>query len=123
MKPILIFQGEQFEVSDKHARFKNLMIDFFKYTDYEEANIAELKRVLVITATTETKMLFRHYEVNQGKPINETDVKNKTLSMSEIGPHFDLVFRRENIAPADLYKAACKKPKLVNPDLKKFKKN
>ena len=30
LKPILIFQGEQFEVSEKHKRIKNLLIDFFR---------------------------------------------------------------------------------------------
>ena len=28
-KPILIFQGEAFENSDKHKRLKNLLIDMF----------------------------------------------------------------------------------------------
>jgi len=30
LKPILIFQGEPFENSDKHKRMKNLLIDFFQ---------------------------------------------------------------------------------------------
>ena len=42
IKPILIFQGEQFDFSEKHRRLKNFLIDFFKFSDYEEANIAEL---------------------------------------------------------------------------------
>ena len=50
VKPILIFQGEQFEFSDKHNRFKNYMIDLLKSTDYEEANIAEMKRVICISS-------------------------------------------------------------------------
>ena len=43
--------------------------------------------------------------------------------MNEIGPRFDLSFRRDRIAAADLFKAACKKPKLVNPETKQMKKN
>jgi hypothetical protein len=39
--------------------------------------------------------------------------------MREIGPHFDLKMRRTHIAGSDLYKAACKKPKLINPDKKR----
>jgi len=30
LKPVLMFQGEQFDFSDKHRRFKNFLIDFFK---------------------------------------------------------------------------------------------
>ena len=30
LKPILIFQGESFECSDKHRRMKNFLLDFFQ---------------------------------------------------------------------------------------------
>ena len=31
MKPVLIFQGEEFDVSDKHRRLKNLLIGNLTY--------------------------------------------------------------------------------------------
>jgi len=40
-----------------------------------------------------------------------------------VGPRFDLKIRRHNIATADFFKAACKKPKILNMDKKKSKKN
>jgi len=30
LKPILLFQGEPFENSDKHKRIRNLLLDFFR---------------------------------------------------------------------------------------------
>jgi hypothetical protein len=51
------------------------LLDFFKITDYKEANIAELKRLLTFTATSGSKIEVRHYEINPGSKINETDVK------------------------------------------------
>jgi len=39
VKPLLIFQGEPFDNIDKHKRFKNLLIDFFRLSDLEEADI------------------------------------------------------------------------------------
>ena len=60
-------------------RFKNYLIDFFKLTDYDEANISELKRVMVFTSTNETHITFKQFEVNAGKMVNVTDVKNHTL--------------------------------------------
>jgi hypothetical protein len=39
--------------------------------------------------------------------------------MNEVGPHFDLKFRRNQIASGDLFKTACKKPKVLNPEKKK----
>ena len=59
IKPLLVFQGEQFDFSQKHSRFKSLMIDFFKFSDYSEANIVELKRVIVFTTVGESKIQFR----------------------------------------------------------------
>ena len=79
LKPILIFQGESFEFSDKHRRMKNFLLDFFQQVEYEEANIAELKRVMVFTAVSESRILFKHLEVNRDKQVNETDVANATL--------------------------------------------
>jgi ribosome production factor 2 len=48
-KPILIFQGESFETSDKHKRLKNLLIDIFHQRDVKEANIVEVRRVMLFT--------------------------------------------------------------------------
>ena len=69
MKPILIFQGEQFESSDAHKRIKSLLIDFFHQKNLKEANIQELKRVMVFTCRGEKQPIeFRHLECES---INE----------------------------------------------------
>ena len=104
-------------------RLKNYLIDLFKQTEYEEVNISELKRALIFTAVNESKIQVRHYEINSGKLINETDAKNKSITMNEIGPHFDLEFRRDKLADHDLFKTACKQPKLENLEKKKYRKN
>jgi hypothetical protein len=44
-----------------------------------------------------------------------------SVGLHEIGPHFDLKIRRNQIASADLFRAACKKPKVYNPEKKKVK--
>lgn len=123
LKPIIVFQGEHFEFSDKHRRLKNFLLDFFKQTDYQETNIAEMKRILLFTSTSESTILCRHYEVNRGKKVNETDLKNKSFKFEEIGPHFDLTIRRDKIAAPDLWKSSCKHPKLMSSESKRLKKN
>ena len=99
------------------------MIDFLNVREYEEANIVELKRVIVFTSVDDKTILFRQYELNAGSKVNQTDVSNLTLQMNETGPRFDLQFRRDKIADSDLYKAACKQPKIENPETKRQKKN
>lgn len=54
-----MFQGEQFEFSPKHQRFKNYLIDFMNVQEYEEANIVELKRVIIFTSIDDKNILFR----------------------------------------------------------------
>ena len=43
--------------------------------------------------------------------------------MTEIGPRYTLTWRRDKIASADLYKEACKQPKVTNVEKKKAEKN
>ena len=73
---------------------------------------------MVFTSVSDTAIECRHFEINVGKAINETDVKQQTLGMNEIGPRFDLKFRRDKIASSDLYKTACRKPRLMTAETK-----
>jgi len=41
------------------------------------------------------------------------------IEMREIGPRFDLKLRRSQVASIDLYKLACRKPKVLNPEKKR----
>ena len=77
----------------------------------------ELKRVLTFTCVDDSTIQVRHFEVPK---ITENAVG---VDFKEIGPHFDLKIRRTQIASNDLYKAACKKPKVTNMEKKKAKKN
>ena len=54
LKPVIIFQGEHFEFSERHQRLKNFFYELFRQRDLKEANITELKRVLVFTSINET---------------------------------------------------------------------
>ncbi len=77
----------------------------------------ELKRVLTFTSVDDTTIQVRHFEVPK---ITENAVG---IEFKEIGPRFDLKLRRNQIASNDLYKLACKKPKIANMEKKKAKKN
>lgn len=121
IKPVLVFQGEPFEVSEKHNRLKNYFIDFFKLTDMSECNIVEMRRAIVFTCKSETDpIVFQHLECH---PVSEPMVHKNKQAFREIGPSFSLRFRRDKIASSDLYKNACKQPKVLNSEKKKFNKN
>ena len=93
----------------------------FQNTDMQEANIVEMARVMLFTCRGEKKPIeVRHLEVSN---ISEATVTMKTVPFREIGPCFDLTLRREKMASTDLYKTACKKPRVRNPDKKRADKN
>ncbi|TNV77302.1 hypothetical protein FGO68_gene14700 [Halteria grandinella] len=121
LKPVLIFQGEFFEFSERHQRLKSLLYELFHQRDLKEINITEMKRVLVFTATEENTVQVRHYEVS-GK-LSEAGIQLGDVEFKEVGPHFNMKLRRNQIASNDLYKAACRKPKIANVEKKKARKN
>ncbi len=47
----------------------------------------------------------------------------KTVPFREVGPSFNMVLRRDKQANHDLFKEACRKPKIRNVDRKKADKN
>ena len=121
LKPILLFQGDVFDVSDKYKRIKNFFLDFFKITELSEVNIVELKRVIVFTCRGENCPIeFRHLEISD---ISESTVAKETIPFREVGPCFDLKIRREKMATTELFKEACRTPKIRNIEKKRSDKN
>ena len=87
----------------------------------KEVNITELRRVLIFTCRGETSPIeVRHLEADD---ISEATVKMKTVPFREVGPCFDMRLRRDKMATYELFKEACKKPKVRNVDKKKANKN
>lgn len=77
--------------------------------------------MIVITCRGEKEPIeFRHLECDE---ITEATVQMKTVPFREVGPSFKMVLRREKMATHDLFKEACKQPKVRNPEKKKADKN
>jgi hypothetical protein len=87
----------------------------------EEANIAELQRVIVFTC----KGVNEPIEVNhlECREVSEVLAKKNAIPFREIGPSFSMRLRRDKIAGTDLFKEACRKPKIANVEKKKANKN
>ena len=63
---------------------------------------------------------FRHLECDD---VTEATVQMQTVPFREVGPSFSMRLRREKMASHELFKEACKQPKIRNPDKKRADKN
>lgn len=99
LRPLLVFQGDLFEVDPTFARIKNFFIDFFGKLPVREIDKRSLNHSIVFSATESQEIHFHYYAV-------------EGAALSEIGPSFKLKLRRTRTASEKTMKVACRQPKL-----------
>ncbi|EQC35882.1 hypothetical protein SDRG_06631 [Saprolegnia diclina VS20] len=109
-KPCFVFAGNEWDTIEEYTKLKNLFLDIFRGTITTAVNLKGLDHVIVCSAA-KNRVLFRHYSIDF-KLSNDTHPR---VELDEMGPRFDLSFRRHKFGSADLMKAACKKPKELAP--------
>ncbi|XP_072595082.1 ribosome production factor 2 homolog isoform X3 [Vulpes vulpes] len=113
-KPMLIFAGDDFDVTEDYRRLKNLLIDFFRGPTVSNIRLAGLEYVLHFTALN-GKIYFRSYKLL----LKKSGCRTPRIELEEMGPSLDLVLRRTRLASDDLYKLSMKMPKALKPKKKK----
>uniref|UniRef100_A0A8C6EDQ3 Ribosome production factor 2 homolog n=1 Tax=Microcebus murinus TaxID=30608 RepID=A0A8C6EDQ3_MICMU len=113
-KPMLIFAGDDFDVTEDYRRLKSLLIDFFRGPTVPNIRLAGLEYVLHFTALS-GKIYFRSYKLL----LKKSGCRTPRIESEEMGPSLDLVMRRTHLASEDLYKLAMKMPKALKPKKKK----
>ncbi|XP_063773210.1 ribosome production factor 2 homolog isoform X2 [Pseudophryne corroboree] len=113
-KPLLIFAGDAFEISEDYRRLKSLLIDFFRGPTVSAIRLAGLEHVLHFTAV-DGKVFMRSYKVLMKK----SGCRTPRIELEEMGPSFDFVMRRTHLASDDLYKLSLKRPKALQAKKKK----
>uniref|UniRef100_A0A8C5K6Y5 Ribosome production factor 2 homolog n=1 Tax=Jaculus jaculus TaxID=51337 RepID=A0A8C5K6Y5_JACJA len=113
-KPLLIFAGDDFDVTEDYRRLKNLLIDFFRGPTVPNVRLAGLEYVLHFTALN-GKVYFRSYKLL----LKKSGCRTPRIELEEMGPSLDLVLRRTHLASDDLYKLSMKMPKALKPKKKK----
>lgn len=108
-KPMLIFNGDDYEATETTRTIRSLFLDIFRGGD-EVANIdlAGLDRAIVFTLDGQSKVLVRQYAVELRK---RKDSKLPRVCLKDAGPQFELEVRRTRIATEDMMKSATKKPR------------
>lgn len=109
-KPVILFSGEQFEKQFEYERFKNLMLDFFSGPQTDSVRLSGLENVITLIAA-EGRVYFRHHRII----LKKSGTRYPRVELEEIGPRFDLVIRRHQLASDDLFQRATKQPKQLEP--------
>ncbi|KAI7864164.1 ribosome production factor 2 [Spinellus fusiger] len=109
MKPVLVFNGEQFDNDATYKHIKNYFLDFFNGDETDAVNLNGLEYVISLTATTENKIIFRTHTIQMKKSGSKTP----RVELQEMGPMFDFTIRRTSGPKEDLWSAALKVPKEI----------
>lgn len=105
-KPVLIFQGDQWENDSLYNNVQNLLLDFFRGYKATSISMAGVDHA-ICCSIVDSKIFIRSYTLSYTK----SDSKVPLVSLQDMGPHFDLSLRRHHTASQDLWKTATKKDK------------
>eukprot|EP01033_Poteriospumella_lacustris_P014618 gene14618-10451_t len=119
-KPMMVFLGSQWEFDANYQRLQNLFLDLFRGFKPDRINLQGVDHV-ISCAIHEDKIFIRPYFVNYQRSTSSTPA----LALQPMGPFLNLVLRRSQPAAEDLWKVACKKPKLPSqaPKVKNITRN
>lgn len=103
-QPILIFQGDAFDLSENHIRFKNMMMDFFRIKHLQSINILTCQRIITFTA----KAIDGNIEMQQFESgtVNEGLAGQGQIEVTEIGPKISMEIRRVKQPDRETWKIA-----------------
>lgn len=109
-KPLLLFAGEAFETQHDYVRMKNFFIDFFSGPVSDGIRLAGVESVISIVAI-EGRIYFKHYRTM----LMKSGTTTPRVELEEIGPRFELVPRRSQLASDDHFKHSLKQPYQLKP--------
>lgn len=115
VKPCLMFNGPKWSHTDELRRLRNLLIDVFQKDNVEHVRLQGIEHVLSFTCTEDMTILMRSYRIL----LKVSGERTPRIELEEIGPSADFSVRRSKIASEDLFKQACKQPKVVKAASKK----
>lgn len=108
-KPLVLFNGEDFESKSSTRHLKSLLLDIFRGpNDLKAINLSGVDRAVVFTLEGDSRVRFRHYAIELRTAKGSSLPK---VVLNEAGPSFDLGVRRSQSAPEALLKEAFKKAK------------
>ena len=109
-KPLLLFAGEVFDSQPEYIRLKNFLTDFFSGHATDGIRLAGIESVISIVAI-ENKIFLKHYRAI----LLKSGTTTPRVELEEIGPSFELMPRRRQLASDDLFKRSLKQAYQLKP--------
>lgn len=109
-KPLLTFAGEAFESDPDFIRMKNFFIDFFSGPKTDGMRLAGVENVISFTVI-DGRIYFKHYRII----LMKSGTTTPRVELEEVGPRFELVVRRKQLASEDLFRRSLKQPYQLKP--------
>ncbi|KAF9782455.1 Brix domain-containing protein [Thelephora terrestris] len=123
-KPLMHFSSELFDSHPRYTQLKTMLMDLFNGQVIDSVCLSGLEHVISVTVAPDTQDLISassatlptvHVRTYTFKML-PSGVKTPRVELTPMGPHFDLVLRRNREADEDLMKAALKRSKIAKKD-------
>lgn len=124
-KPLMHFSSELFDSHPRYTQLKTILMDAFNGQVTDSICLSGLEHVISVTvapipqdfisasSASLPKVHVRTYTFK----MSPSGGKTPRAELTPMGPHFDLVLRRNREADEDAMKAALKKPKIAKKDV------
>ncbi|XP_050070499.1 ribosome production factor 2 homolog [Anopheles maculipalpis] len=108
-KPVIIFNGYKWKLTEELRRIKNLLLDMFHIDHIDSIRLQGIEHVLSFTLTDDLTIMIRSYRIQ----LKKSGQRTPRIELLEMGPSLDLSVRRTKIASDNLYKVAMKQPAIL----------
>ena len=124
-KPLMHFSSELFDSHPRYIQLKTILMDMFNGQVIDSICLSGLEHVISVTvaptppelnSASSTSLPRAHVRTYTFKMLS-SGVKTPRVELTPMGPHFDVVLRRNREADEDMMKAALKRPKLSKRDV------
>jgi len=118
-KPMILFVGDSWHLSEEMRNLQNLLLDVLRGEPVDKLALVGLDHVICITAAADGVIRLRTYYCKLKK--NPDGGRSPVPYLTSSGPDIDFTVRRSDYASADMYKLARKQPKEARARNKKVK--
>lgn len=119
VRPLLFFQGEEWEARPELAHLRMLLLDFFNQNDKTRKLDMQELGLLHVFSSVGNRVLLRTFALDaQVRKITSLANIDSKLTLLESGPHADFEFVRSKEADKETWKKAHEVPAVLRPTKK-----